>query len=140
MRYVLLEKPEYKVFILITPILLMYGCEQNQRYNRLEQLEIRSSEQACRTVKDINISDGVDQEEAETLAHVYFWRFSPTGGGSGVFQPVDMQNYWNAPVVFGYAGQPWGSIKIDKKTARMSWEHGPVVEDPVKYFCSKCNK
>ncbi|MFH1371995.1 MAG: hypothetical protein ABII09_12020 [Planctomycetota bacterium] len=120
----LLEKQEYKVLILITPILLMYGCEQNQRYLGIWP----SDEEMCKMVKDINMSDGVNENEAETLADVYFCRFTPSSCG-GIGRPVDKQDYWDVPVAIGYAAQPWGVIVVDKQTAKMSWEHGPTIKE-----------
>ena len=134
MRNVLLEKPEYIVLILVASVLFLYGCEQTE-----QGLAGRSSEEICKMLKDINVTDCIDQNEAKTLAEVYSLRFPPSACG-GIGQPVDMRDYWYVPVVIGIAGQPYGSIKIDKQTAKMSWEHGPTIEDPVKYFCSKYDK
>jgi hypothetical protein len=135
MPNILLEKTAYRVLILIVTLLLMSGCEQNQRHLGFGS----SDEEICKIVQDTNMADGVDQNEAKPLADVYFLRFTPSACG-GIGQPVDMQDYWDVPVAIGIAGQPYGSIKIDKKTARMTWEHGPTIEEPVKYFCSKCDK
>jgi hypothetical protein len=135
MPNMLLENPDYKVLILIVSLLLMYGCEQNQRHLGMRP----SDEEICKVFKDINVSDGVNEKESEVLADVYFKRFSPSACG-GIGRPVDLQDYWDVPAAIGIAGQPWGSIKIDKKTARMSWENGPTIEDPVGYFCAGPNK
>jgi len=135
MPNMLLENPDYKVLTLVASLVLMYGCEQSER--GLGEL---GNEEICKMLKIINVTDGIDQNEAAVLAEMYFRRFSPSGGGSGVLRLVEMQDYWESLVIFGYVGQPWGSIKIDKKTARMSWERGPTIEDPVGYFCSKGEK
>jgi hypothetical protein len=132
----LLERMAYRVLILIVPLLLISGCEQNKQDIGYYTTDY---EVLCKMVKDVNVSDGVNQKEAEVLADTYYRCFATIACG-GVFPSVDMQNYWDVPVAIGIAGQPYGSIKIDKKTARMTWEHGPTIEDPVKYFCSKCDK
>ena len=133
MLNMLLEKTAYKFSILIVPLLLLSGCGQRKQDTGYYTTDY---EVLCSMVKDVNVSDGVNKNEAAVLANAYYRRFAVIACG-GIAPIVDMQDYWDIPVAVGIVGQPFGSIKIDKQTAKMSWEHGPTIEEPVKYFCSK---
>jgi hypothetical protein len=128
----LMVKPVYSFLILIATVLLISGCGQDQEYSA----KWLTDEEMCKVVKDINMSDGINEKESKILADVYFQRFTPSACGCAGF-PIDKEDYWDVPVAIGYAGMPFGSIKINKKTARMSWENGPTIENPVNYFCLK---
>jgi hypothetical protein len=138
MLNMLFGKTTHKVATLIASVLLISGCGQNKK-----DLAIRPSyESLCQMIKDINVADGVDQNEAEVLARAYyvlFWKYDYYPGTEGnVGHPDDRIDYWYVPVVrYEVALRQVGTITIDKKTTEMSAPGYPTIENPIKYFCSK---
>jgi len=64
-------------------------------------------------------STGITAERAWHLAAMYYDRY--VSGCGGVGSVVLRGDYWAAPVHFGYAGTPRGSIHVDRRTGSTSY-------------------
>jgi hypothetical protein len=73
---------------------------------------------------EVDVSDGVDEREAESIAWAYFTGFVSGCGGPNRATLVDDE--WIIPASLGYAGRPMESpIRIDTKTGTVSQLGGP---------------
>jgi len=59
------------------------------------------------------------------LAANYYHRY--VSGCGGVGEVVAHGSYWSAPVRFGFAGTPRGSIRVDRHTGTVSYSAHPTV-------------
>ena len=89
----------------------------------------------------IALADGIDQREAQLIAHAYFARFCTMKNGA-LSPVVDAGKEWVAATAIGDTIiKHWFSteapleetkepIRIDKKTGRVTWSEGPTIDDP----------
>ncbi len=83
-------------------------------------------------LSSIDFSDGLSVEESNIVAQAYFYRF---GTGCGATLPaIDKGDVWKHPVGIGIVGAPTDPIFIHKKTGKISWAHGPTINDPKNIF------
>ena len=69
--------------------------------------------------------EGVISEQARLLASMYMVCY--ISGCGGVEAPSPHRDYWEARVRFGVAGTPAGSIRIDRRTAAISYKGKPTI-------------
>lgn len=73
---------------------------------------------------EVDVSDGIDKREAESIASAYFSGFVGACGGPDKAALVDGE--WVIPASFGYAGRRMDSpIRIDAKTGAVGQFGGP---------------
>ena len=61
----------------------------------------------------VNYRDGINREEAESLAYDYFYK--NVSGCGYLTPPLDKRDQWEMEMRVGYAGVPSGKILVDKK-------------------------
>ncbi|MCP4610762.1 MAG: hypothetical protein GY845_18800 [Planctomycetes bacterium] len=116
---------KYIINILLI-VLFSSGCGTSPpKDNRIEAE--RSFRRAYRNIfTQVTIEDGISQKEATQLSDIYLTFCAGVGCG-GHDMPIDSSDVWLVPVAVGVAAKPAGNIIIDKKTACISWVHGPRI-------------
>ena len=78
----------------------------------------------------VNLSDGVSDEEAAVLAEAYFMGYIT---GCGMIGDVsDQGEKWEIQTFIDYSHTPYNPIQVSKKTGRIVCAEGPVVAPPPK--------
>jgi hypothetical protein len=115
---------------------LLSGCATSQQI--IDQ-HVRERQER---LASIALGDGVNSEEAFVLSREYLWRYISGVGRPG--QPVDAGEYWECDVFlkpdtpnperpFDLSAVPLkDKIRINKKTATVSFQGKPTVSEPVK--------
>ena len=75
------------------------------------------------------VTDGISEDEANTLAGIYFHDILRIGCGS-VAPVTDEGGTWVASTAIGFAALPGSPIVIDKRIGRMTFEGASTIEDP----------
>jgi len=67
------------------------------------------------TLNDVDVSDGIQREEADLIAGQYsLFLLGPLGACSGTSTPVLVDGAWKAEILFGFGGEPTGHwISVD---------------------------
>lgn len=79
-------------------------------------------------MREVVVEDGINAQEADIIAQSYFSRF---GWGCGaVGEVVESDTSWVAKTFFGFGAEPREPIRIDKRTGRVTWSHGPTIKNP----------
>jgi len=78
----------------------------------------------ARRLNAINVEDGIDEEEADTIAEMYFEMH--LGDCGGPQRPTKVGRSWTSIVNFGLLGEPLSTpIKIDARTGGVQGPDGP---------------
>jgi hypothetical protein len=72
-----------------------------------------------------NETKGINADRAWKLASMYY--HCHVSGCGGVGEVVLHGDYWEAPVHFGYAGTPQGSIRVHRYSGTVSYRGHPTV-------------
>jgi len=67
---------------------------------------------------EVNVDDGINQIEAESIASAYFSGFVGACGGTG--EGVLVNGEWVVPASFGMAGNAMAPIRVNAKTGAIS--------------------
>jgi hypothetical protein len=79
----------------------------------------------AKAYSEVNFTDGVNEEEAETIADTYFDIYiSGNGMANGV---TDKGETWEVATFIDYDMRPWEPIQVDKKTGEMACKGYPSV-------------
>ena len=70
-------------------------------------------------LQNVEVSDGINQSEAYTIAKAFFW--SNISGCGFPDEPTSENNFWVSKTRIGYAGIPGESIFINKETGTITW-------------------
>lgn len=88
-------------------------------------------DQMANAYSEVCLEDGIDNEEATTLAGVYFtWHISGCGA---IRQVIDDGSQWKFETVVGFAAKPYKPIFVDKKTGMITCSKGPTVKPPKQF-------
>ncbi len=77
---------------------------------------------------EVDIKDGINEEEALLLGSAYFGTYLSGCGAAG--EAVDQQDKWEVKTVIGYVALPYESIFIEKQTGKITCKKGPTVYPP----------
>lgn len=113
------------IIVILITMTIFYGCAIGQQNTINEPLN--SSEAMKEAYSKIKLDDGIDKEEAFTLASAYFDAYI-SGCGAASRDPIDRGAKWEVKTVFGYAAQPYEPIFIDKKTGTITCAKGPTIK------------
>ena len=79
----------------------------------------------------INVSDGINKREADTIAQAYFHKHV----GCGYYQKIsDVGDYWKVEGLFGRGAQPIEGFVINKATGETKSPIGPSYVHPKDIF------
>lgn len=78
-------------------------------------------------IASIKMDNGINEQEANDIAWVYFKRVY--GGCGMIGKAIDQGSCWKFQAMVGYAGSHKDSIFVDKKTAKIWCGAGPTIED-----------
>lgn len=79
---------------------------------------------------EVTLQDGINKEEAELLANVYFtWHVSGCGAVSAA---IDSGDQWKFDAVIGVAARPFAPIFVNKQTGTITCSKGLTVTAPDK--------
>ncbi|MCA9402859.1 MAG: hypothetical protein KC897_03680 [Candidatus Omnitrophica bacterium] len=77
-------------------------------------------------MEGIDVSDGVNREEADKLSRLYLSEFINDCGTSGEID--DKGGFWEVELIEGYAADRMkDKLRIDKETGRMTLRKFPTV-------------
>ena len=115
--------------LFLISILFSTGCDTHQPYPEREEYK----KQLQSMLESINISDGISENEAMIISDNYYYRYEKVGCGA----PGPLKgsgNAWFRVVLRGFAAVKTDSIRVDKRTGKVSWRHGPTIYDPSKIW------
>lgn len=87
-----------------------------------------NEEAAKALLTTVNVSDGINLDEAQNIAKAYFLYNVGCGAYTGV---TDAENKWNVQGGFGYSGDPIVGFFIDKQTGAITSPIGPSYNSPI---------
>lgn len=67
---------------------------------------------------EVNVEDGINRSEAESIASAYFSGF--VGACGGTDEGLLVSGEWVVPASFGMAGNPMAPIRVNAKTGAVS--------------------
>lgn len=82
------------------------------------------------TLQNVEVSDGINQFEAYTIAKAFFW--SNISGCGFTDEPTSENNFWVSKTRIGYAGIPVESIFINKETGTITWGDKTVALEELR--------
>src|SRR5688572_16288386 len=107
-----------KKYFLVASMIVAAGCATHDDPRRALRMQMR----------EVVVEDGISAQEADLIAQSYFLRF---GWGCGAAATVaESDTSWVANTYFGFAAEPREPIRIDKRTGRVTWNHGRTIENP----------
>ena len=75
----------------------------------------------------IDLGDGVNEKEAETIAKLFFYS---TGWSCGaVSKPKKVEDRWKSEVVYGFAATPMNPIWVNAQSGSVWQEGGDRIDD-----------
>jgi hypothetical protein len=95
----------------------------------------------CSSSQPADDSVQITADRAWHLAAMYYAHY--ISGCGGVGEVAAHGSYWQAPVHFGVAGTPQGSIRVDRYTGTVSygWRHPTVSAKSLdQWFASYANR
>ena len=116
------------VIIAIICFFFILGCVTSSPTIKIDPTNLKKTMNEA--YSKVTIDDGIDKDEANTLASTYFLMY--ISGCGGVTEIIDQNNKWEVKTVFGYAAIPFDSIFIEKATGEITCVKGPIIEPPQK--------